>query len=577
MKCTECFYDGPLIKEGTCESCGRNITGRERLRIAVIVLVYFLVARLLFYLFTGSIGSVRDASGAAVNFHFNPLESFFFPISVLEHPSYLIVMAFMLFLMVFVPVALAMAYGPLWGTVIGAMGAVLSSIHFLGPAAVIGSFISGSRYFKMKNKIVSLCLGLAPGAIFFIVQIMISPDRGLDRLETAAAHLPYFLVVFLLIVFAVVTVIAMRLNNWNPRILVMEVCIITVFILILFFAKLTTADVEYPILKRDYAIDGRLFRGIVAAAKDASEAGAVKRFEISEIDGKMDECRDRAIEAFDRFIRHYPSGDLAAGAMYEKCRVLNMKAGVLRGENGDGFILCQDTISPKSEAILKKIIDAYPLTREAAWSNLELASFYCQRGRFGEALRACQNGVDTYASRVGRDYAQEVQRPVRSVPGLIRAKRAQRRREVLDAYDDTIRRAKKMMRFIKENGDYDGEPLRKFCELNVCTPDYRERLEEIPNLYADTALEDNVLLALAASRRDVSISELEEIYAKHPGGDASDEILFRMAEVCGQSSETAMRGKAERYLERLVKTYPESPFYREAKRLLLDARERPAE
>ena len=576
MKCKKCFFVSDDVKEEVCESCSRNIVGKEYLRILCIALFSFVVARFFFYLLTASVVRPRDAFGVPIDLHFDPLISFFFPVSLLEYPSYFFVISLVMFVLIFVPVVLAMAYGPLWGILAGAVAALLSPIHFLAFPIAVGCFFSGSRYVKLNNKMVSLCLGFSPAVIFLFFQVASSSRKDIDSLTRASVLTPYIFLIFLLIAFSFATVAMMRHSHWNPQIVLFETGLAAASVFILFFAAIGIVEIEYPVLARNFSLEGELFEEAIKAGRfDVNTSGETDRGKklarIAEFKMRIERDRAKAIEAFDSFIRAFPSSKRTPGAMYEKCRLLDVKTDVnhlkLRGE----VLLYAEMISPKSEEIYRSIIEQFPLSKEAARSHLRLASYYCRSGKFEEAATALEDVVDTYASRIPKDYSQTARRRARSIIGRLRNKSAQRAGETVAAYDDAVRWAKKTLRFIKDNGDYDGEPLRKYCELDPRAGDFGEKVNELMLLYPETALKDNLILAILPEMPGARVLQLEDLYREYPEGDTADEVLFGLGKsLYGAARDRAHLQRAEKYLIEMTKTYPQSPFFWKAKEILLE-------
>jgi len=576
VKCKECFFSGDGVKEEVCESCSRNIVGKEYLRILIIALLSFAVARFFFYLLTAGVLRPSDALGAPVDFHFDPLASFFFPVSLLEYPSYILVTGLIMFVLIFAPVSLAMAYGPLWGVLAGTIAALLSPVRLLAFPMALGCFLSGSRYVKLNNKAVSLCLGFLPPVGFLFYQVASSSREGVDSLIKGAVLAPYFFLLFLLIAFSFVTVAVMRRSHWNPQVVLFETGAGSAVLFILFFVSIGVVEVEYPVLARTVSLEGELFREAIKAsgfkAAVSGEAGQPEQLaRIAEIKMRIERDRSRAIEAFDSFIRTFPASGRTPAAIYEKCMLLDMKIDVNHLKQAGEVILYTEVVSSASERVYRGIIKQFPLSKEAASSHLRLASYYCRTGKFGEAASVLEDVVNTYASRVPKDYHPPVRRRPRSMMELIRTGSAQRAAETLAAYDDAVRWAKKTLGFIKDNGDYDGEPLRKFCELDPRASDFRGKVNELMLLYPATTLKDNLLLAILPDEPGGRVLQLEKLHREYPDGDTADEVLFMLGKIIyGVADDRGDLRKAEKYLTALTEDYPQSPFFWKAKEILLE-------
>jgi len=261
--------------------------------------------------------------------------------------------------------------------------------------------------------------------------------------------------------------------------------------------------------------------------------------------------------------------------MFEKTRLLNMRVAVERSKTPAEIVLYTDMVSPASEQIYQDSIEHFPLSKEAACAHLALASLYCQSGAFEKAEVILEDVVNTYASRVPKDYFPVSSRRPKTVIGLISEKRTERLGEAVAAYDEAVRTAGKRLRFIRENLDYDGEPLRKFCELDPHDADFEEKVEELMLLYPETLLKDNLLLAILPEEESERIARLEEVARGYPDGDAIDEVLYELARAYGVSvRHKGLLRRARELLTDLIEKHPHSPFYWRAHRLLREIEEK---
>jgi outer membrane protein assembly factor BamD (BamD/ComL family) len=395
--------------------------------------------------------------------------------------------------------------------------------------------------------------------------------------------IPYLVMVPLLAGYSAVTLTSMRRGHWNAQILVIETALTVVLVFIIFFSVLGVAAIEYPFLERRYAVGGEFlmrvnehssFGGSASLGGDATGEAALSEEFVAAVEGR----RGEAIQAFDSFIQSFPENRRAPSAMFEKARLLNMRTAVERPDVAREIVLYTDMISPASEHIYLDIVERFPLSKEAARAHLALASLYCQSGAFEKAEEILEDAVNTYASRVPKDYFPVGSQRPRTVVGLIREERAKRRGRAVAAYDEAVRFAGKRLRFIRENRDYDGEPLRKFCELDTHAAGFKEKVEELMLLYPETVLKDNLLVAILPEEESARIGRLEEVAQDHPNGDAIDEVRYKLAQAYSISAEhRGFLRKAQGLLKGLIDEHPHSPFYWQAHRLLREIEEKLAE
>ena len=184
-------------------------------------------------------------------------------------------------------------------------------------------------------------------------------------------------------------------------------------------------------------------------------------------------------------------------------------------------------------------------------ARLSTARYYLEHHQFEPALRELRDLVDFCDVRVPRGF-----RPSGDGSSAVRWRTTRLTpEERSEFYSEVLAQARRELRFVEQNSDYNRIPLMLFYQLDEHQPDYETELGRILKWFPDSRLADNIRLALL-ERREYKLEELEALLAEYPKGDAAPRMLLLLGEGYRERRKFA---EAEKVLGRVVAEFGDSP------------------
>lgn len=270
--------------------------------------------------------------------------------------------------------------------------------------------------------------------------------------------------------------------------------------------------------------------------------------------GVQEECK--------RFLLNFPNSRYIPSVLFIKGRALDMRldsqilhtAGVLR--------FYSDFPSEGSKATWQTLVENCPRSPLADIGRYRLAQLAAREGRIGDAIALLEQVCEPRLSAGAEPGAPE---------GLLRKQPPEAGFEA--EYRDLALKADIMRSLMQCNRDpdYGDAPLVAYLSCDPRHPRYRRNLLDILERFPGSCMADNIALELVLGEQNVHvrITQLQELEARFPDGDAQPEILYALAMAC---RELRRPTEAARYVEQIREQYHDSSFAAASRRILPLAR-----
>jgi hypothetical protein len=545
MKCSECFFTNQRVDDEVCRRCSRNFTRAELVDVILIGAVYLVLCRFSWYLFTGDFFHHPWTGGAL--FSVRAQEMFTFPVNLSEYPWQALTVGWVYAMVILIPVLVGLFYGARPGMAV-ALGAWYVPAPFFFLCLALSALAAGTRVHQRLSVGNSLALALAAPMAYLLVFTM----PALAGKSGMQAWLPWVVAAGLSGAGAPVVLWIARWRDYQVRFLAAAAAIGAAAAVLLFQATVGFSKVEYEYLRTTYGPLATGFR-ILVPPQDAEHSAADRERETREL---YEQRRRAALDAFSRFLSRFPHTTESPPALFEHAELVNLRA-YFTSSRPNMLLVYTNRITPEALAdyqIIRTDFADSPVRKDFADSpvvveaRLLTARYNYEHQQFDTALHELGDLVDFCDVRVPSGY-----RP----SGLVVEWRTKRLtpEERNEFYSEVLGEARRELRFVEQNSDYNRIPLMLFCQLDEHQPDYETELQKILKWFPDCRLADNLKLNLL-ERRQYKPEELEALLAEYPKGDAAPRMLLLLGEGYRekQKFETAVE-----CLKRLVTEFGDTP------------------
>jgi len=540
MKCRTCFFTDRTVDDEICRRCSRNFTRAELLDVILLGVLYLVLCRFSYYLFTGDFFTHPLTGG--VSFPVRMGEMFAFPVDLSEHPWQVLTVGWTFSLVILVPVLVGLFYGVTPGMVVALVGGYYVPAPFFFLFLMLSVLIAGTRLRGFLGIGSSLLIAMVPPVAYLLVLTM----PGLSGKPGMVAWLPWLVTAVMLAATVGPLLLLARWRDYQMRFLIGVVGFQAAAVLVLFHWTVGFANVEYEFLRASHWPLSADFRIAVGTA-DALHSAEDRRREAREL---YDRRRKEALDAFSNFVSWFPHDAETPLALFERAEIHNLRP-AFTGTRPDALRVYTDRITPEAlkdyEVIRKEFADSLV----AIEARLATARYYLQHHQFDAGLEELSHLSVFCDVKVPRDY-----RPTGGGSALLRWRGHRLTpEERLQLFYEVLQETRREIRFIEQNSDYNRIPLMLFYQLDEHQADYDAELSRILKWFPDSRLADNIRLILL-ERRQYKLEELEALLAEYPKGDAAARMLLLLGE---GYRERSMVPRAQEYLQRLTAEFGDSP------------------
>ena len=564
LACRTCFYAASDPLDRDCQLCARNPSSAEVARALVCTTVFFatlLLARLMI------LGEVVPGGLAPAAPAWNP---FAFPVDLAYFPWHAATLGLFGALLVALPLVAAVLFGPAWGAGLAALAWLVGPFPWVGLYGVAAACVIGLSVRPSRHPIGRTALAAVIGV--GVLALRLWPARAdVERLGWIA-RLPVW-VAFLVAVFIVIAVLAAASRrHWRAGGLVFAVIAGAVGLVTLFSISVGYEKVAGRLVYEGYAPDSRHFDLRVSPeAVRAPDAFSPDRASDSRrivralaVSAYAEHLKRRASHAFADVARRFKESAVAPVCLFNIVRVSRLALDVESlVRDGDARFI---TAAPDAEAVIacSHINTRYGASPVSALAYLVSAESALRKGAFSQVDQLCTRLLNVFTRQVPKNYVPPANASMDEVFDAFAVRGAFLPDEVTFLYDHAVRRANRLRELVRENADYDSEPLRIFCSVGPQDDTYEETIDALlsNSAYAHARLRDNLRLAKVVYAGGRDVRELGAILDEYPAGDVVDEVLHLLVECHARAGASAANVEKRRhYLQVLVNGYPESVRY----------------
>ncbi len=540
MRCASCFFSDHPVSDEVCRRCTRNTTRAEIVDLALMGVMYVLLCRFSYYLFTGDF--VAHFWRGGFSFPVVWSDVFVRPVNLSEHPWHLFALAWTFALIIAVPSLVAMFYRPKPGILFALVGGYFVPAPFFLVPLVASAVMAGTR----ARNALSIRASLAAAVLFPSLYLLaLTLGAGLWTVG-AWAFLPWVLAALLAGALMAGAFLAARARDYNARFLVWTFLAQWVVIFVVFYSSVGFSKVDYEFLRQEYAASSARFRFLVRAP-NARETGESERAAAA---GEFERRRLESLNAFSRLISWFPREAETPLALFERAELSNARPG-FANTTPDQVFAYTDRITDNALRDYRRIRADFPGSLVSVEARLHAARYYLQHAEFDNGVRELRELIDYCYVHIPLDY-----RPPggASVLGRWRSHRLTNAEDNQLLYE-VLQESRGEIRFLERNSDCQRLPLEYYEQIDLHDPGATAELQKVLRTFPDCRLAGTIKLAIL-EREGWSVDSMKGLLAQYPKSDAVPRMLLLLGSRCLERGDPA---SAEGYLRRLTTEFPESP------------------
>ncbi|MFH0964308.1 MAG: hypothetical protein V2A58_09885 [Planctomycetota bacterium] len=570
LACPHCFQAGEVVARENCLLCARNPSAGEFVRFLVVAVAYFLL------LVVGRLMILGEAFPGALRFAdlraWDRNASFLYPVDLSVFPFQALALGLFFGALVSIPVSTALVFGAMYGALLGVIAWFLSPVPKIGLVIALAAALAGPSWHPTRRPVRRAALASLLGTLALVPVLL--PGAEARNAIGVLAFVPLFAALPVSAGLAGAIIAVARERKWRAFPVVAGSAAAFLSVSTAFALAAGYNVVAGRLAAASYAPDGPTFRVQTVPAAVRAPSG----IEGDEADARMKIERVFALLVYFERLKENGEGVFENVAeRFEKtevagvCRYLGVTVATLVPDRaslvGEGIVRPRRDLLPLDRVdACRAICEEYPSSPVSALAYLELGRAALSQARFAEGRERLVDLVNIYERQVPVGYV-----PPTDVTAAKVFEDFARRGHFVDEEkyflcDRAIREARRLLRFLAENADYDAEPLRLFCSVRLSDDACVEIIDGLLGsaAYAQSKLRDNLRLARMQATGDFRLGELLGILRDYPDGDVIDEVVFRLAEIFRRRGAAADREEERHYLSRLVVEQPGSVFYPEA-------------
>ncbi len=501
MHCAKCFFYETDVGDEVCDRCGRAYLPEANVYLGLMVLVTGGLAWTLRHVLTGHVDPfVRpqvDLGAWAA-----------WPVSIVDCPAYGFVLGGWLAMLAAAPILTGMMYGKRGGWLLALVIAALGPSVVLAAVIALGVWIAAGQTLRLRSKLSSALLGLAPIIIYWFVAtaltdfskgaavaaatvsepvLLAQAGRGFPPGLRSLAYLPPIIGAVMAAAACAVVVGIGWADRWHIR---WPGVLLTV---------LTAAPV--PALLAFVGIDEMRYGMVLAEGPPV---------------GPLAEAGGSEIQRLREFLRRHP--DSPRADQVRARLAMNLEKAPAAAETEAG--------APPSEKVWKELLEAHPESPWAAEARRHLGDSAARQGLFDQAEKLYGDALAQTAA-----FEAPSENPLADanvVWDLFSVGRDLRTKEQADRLAAVRQNALMRLALLAENRKATAESGRALALYFVAlglkgTNPYRTALLTARDAEPNGALADNVAYDLAMFEADDArrIQGLAEVAARWPGTDGA--------------------------------------------------------
>ncbi|MDY6913239.1 MAG: hypothetical protein SVT52_02110 [Planctomycetota bacterium] len=472
-------------------------------------------------------------------------EMFLHPLNILSYPWMVLVMGLLLAVVVFVPLVVAVLYKLPFAVFFAVIIAVIGHAPILALAVVVGCILAARTPLRSDMPFLATVLGMVPvGVYLYLFGFGESSSTAAMPLQRWVLNAPFLIGLVAAMLAAAVVLAMARLTMFRPGVVWPVLAVLLAGPMVIFYAKIGPDKLSFALIANRLAPGDAIFEEETLTDWTDRRLAHGLNTQTLRIRAQDDLHRRRQeiVENCRKFLAKYPQSSCGSSVMWIEAQCMSLQLDFQAIQVG--LIKCTAAYpSEASEPVWRQLRRQYPSSPQAALAARRLCQLMLRR----QKVREADELLNEATASLGRFLATETDRhkPRQSIivgvfcPAVSVPKQRY--------YAEALFEMNRLLWLMKENNLLDDPPaaeaLAALLKINPYEANYRDRLAEIAEIYAETNLGDNLALELAKSESDL-YARAENLIklAADERTDAAIEANYELGRLTMQTAQAPVLG-----------------------------------
>lgn len=296
------------------------------------------------------------------------------PLSIFNYPWMTLVTGFILAVVIFVPILVAVLDRLRTAAVFVIVVAILGHAPVLAGALTIGCVLTSRTPLRSDTPFLAVLLGLVPVAVYlYLFGLSVVSEAAVLPLQRGVAGAPFMIALLSASLVCGLALFVARLAGYRQWLIWPVIILLMSGPMTVFYIFVGTDELEYSLITGRLAPGDSIYRSLSLAnlQKDPDYDGLTGERLFNSIDGSLETRRVELTKACRRFVERYPDSQRAAAVLWVAAQCQSLR--VSRPALDDGRVMYYAShVSKASGKTWSELIDKYRKSRQAALAHWRL-------------------------------------------------------------------------------------------------------------------------------------------------------------------------------------------------------------
>jgi len=302
------------------------------------------------------------------------------PLSIFNYPWMTLVTGFILAVVIFVPILVAVLHRLRTAIVFFAIVVVLGHAPVLSGALVIACVLSSRTPLRSDTPFLAVLLGLVPVAVYlYLFGLSVVSEAAVLPLQRGVAGAPFLIALLSASLVCGLALAVARMVGYRQWVVWPVVIILMSGPMTVFYIGVGTDELEYSLITSRLAPGDSIYRTLsLANLRNDKEPGALAGDKLfNAVSGSLDLRRARLIKACRQFVARYPNSQRAPAVLWVAAQCHSLR--VSRPALANGRVMYYAShLSKASRKTWSELVDRYRKSRQAALGHWRLGTLALQ-------------------------------------------------------------------------------------------------------------------------------------------------------------------------------------------------------
>jgi len=495
-------------------------------------------------------------------------EMFVYPLSLLHHPWMVVVASLLLALVIFVPIIVAVLYRLVFALAFVIVVGAIGHAPVLGVTLLISCILAARTPLRSDMPFLALLLGLLPVAAYlYLFGLAGAGSAAVQPLQRWVLVAPSVLAMVLAVISGIVVLSLARATRYRPGAVWPVLVVLLACPLAIFYQKIGTDELDFALIAGHLADGDAIFQPqpLEPWRAQHNAQGLTGETLLSRVRDDLHARQRQLTRRCDEFLATHPRSDRAAAVLWIRgqCRMLQVSRDDL--DSGKIRYVAWGPLSAATTS-WQELTQDHAGAPQAALAQWWLASLALRDGDVAEADERLAKAAKRLRRLLSEDIVElsdEAKSTTVFRPPPVMPSRAY--------YGEVLFEAERLLWMIERNNVLDdarcAEAMAAYLAVDpqgLSASHYYDRLAQLAGKYEDTALGENLKLAVAMATTDpYERAEQLVLLADQRGDiDAAIEANFHLGALAIRKHCLGLPQNVQRpedYLERVTKA-PPNPY-----------------